>query len=337
MSELDLFLGKSGRLCRILLGALCIAFVAVWPFSFSFAQTSVYHPFPDSNAVWGMTAGCTDWNCGIYRYVQNYYSGDSIIDGNLYKIIQEELSMEFGGCGCGIPEDIGSGYLREDTAAHKVYWRIPGMGSDTLLYDFTLAIGDTLRGLYGNSGLCAESIFIVQTIDSVQVGSSYRKRINFSNIDLDPCNSTSIIEGVGSTTGLTACYATPASFGMLLTCFRVDGELLYTAPCGVPDPVACGELPLSIMGAHPKATTPTVVIHPNPSPGIFTLQLFTGHATLKELQLFTLQGRAVPVEMATRGSPHEISVSVHAPAGLYALQIRFADGPTQFAKVVLRP
>lgn len=94
---------------------------------------------------------------------------------------------------------------------------------------------------------------------------------------------------------------------------------------------------MSITGAHAKATTPTVVIHPNPSPGIFTLQLFTGHATLKELQLFTLQGRAVPVEMATRGSPHEISVSVHAPAGVYALQIRFADGSTQFAKVVLRP
>lgn len=99
-------------------------------------------------------------------------------------------------------------------------------------------------------------------------------------------------------------------------------------------PCNCPDVDLGMAEFNPGAL---VHISPNPSPGTFTLQLPRGHVPVTELQLFTLQGRAVRVEVATHGSQNEISVSVHAPAGVYALQLRFANGPTQFAKVVLRP
>lgn len=313
----------AARLGQLLLGALCMAIVSVWPCSLALAQTSVYHPFPDSNAVWGMMAWCSDWNCGTYRYVQYYMAGDTVIDGTAYKIIGQSVSGDFEGCSCSIPEDVGAGFLREDTAAHKVYWRFPGASSDTLLYDFTLELGDTLRGLYGNTGLCSEAIFTVQSIDSVLVGNGYRRRINFSDVDIDPCNPTSIIEGVGATTGLTSCYATPASFGISLRCFTVGDSLLYLAPCG-PDLVACGELPLGIT-ANGRFGKPDLTVTPNPSAALFHLSQPAGKITL-----FNAMGRLL---FRTHGST--IDLGAHPP-GVYTAVVQGAGRSVTQRLVVVR-
>lgn len=233
---------------------LCAALCATMPQAS--AQFNVYHPFPDSNAVWGMMAWCSDWNCGTYRYVQYYMAGDTVIDGTAYKIIDQSVSIWYGGgCTCQVPEDLGEGYLREDTAARKVYWRIPGSDTDALLYDFTLEPGDTLNGLAGNTDMCGSFVFTVQSIDSILMGSSYRKRINFF---ADPCNPFSIIEGVGSTAGLTACYIpAPASAGIQLHCATVGNSVLYTGPCA-PSLLTCGELE---TGVHEGMPPPRRVYH----------------------------------------------------------------------------
>ena len=254
------------------------------------AQFNVYHPFPDSNAVWGMGAGCTDWNCGTYRYVQDYIAGDTVIDGNAYKNIGQSVSIDYEGCSCTIPEDLGEGFLREDTAARKVYWRFPGSTADTLLYDFTLELGDTLRGLYGNSGMCSSTVFTVQSIDSVPVGSSYRKRINFTSIDFDSCSPTSIIEGVGSTTGLTTCYATPTSFAIRLDCFTVGDSLFYLAPCGTTS-LACGNLPSGVSDGAGFADK-LIAFHPNPTAGIMKLVCHFSQPSL-DLLIYDVTGKAV--------------------------------------------
>ena len=55
-------------------------------FFYTPAQTSVYHPFPDSNAVWNIYAMDICWFSSEYH---NYYSititGDTIIAGQNYK------------------------------------------------------------------------------------------------------------------------------------------------------------------------------------------------------------------------------------------------------------
>ncbi|MGB3870202.1 MAG: T9SS type A sorting domain-containing protein [Flavobacteriales bacterium] len=290
--------------------------IAVLPFlswSWATAQTSVYHPFPDSNAVWGMIAGCTDWNCGTYRYVQYYMAGDTVIDGNGYKIIDQSVSSDYESCSCGIPGDVGEGFLRENLVTRKVYWRFPGSTADTLLYDFTLELGDTLRGLYGNTGLCSQAIFTVQSIDSVLVGSGYRRRVNFSDIDIAPCNPTSIIEGVGATTGLTSCYAGPTSFGIRLECFTVGDSLFYSALCG-PDLAACGELPLGIA-ANGQSRKPDVAALPNPSIGLFHF----GQA-VEQIIVYNAQGKLL---FQQHGKDVDLSAF---PPGLYHAVVRTAQG-----------
>jgi len=270
-----------------------------------------------------MMAWCSDWNCGTYRYVQYYMAGDTVIDGTTYKIIGQSVSSEYGSCSCGIPGDVGEGFLREDTMAHKVYWRFPGASSDTLLYDFTLELGDTLRGLYGNTGLCSQAIFTVQSIDSVLVGSSYRKRINFSDIDIDPCNPTSIIEGVGATTGLTSCYATPASFGISLRCFTVGDSLLYSAPCGS-DLVACGDIPLGIAAASHSANV-LFSISPNPSAALFHLP-----QAAENITLFNAMGQFL---FRTHGSTIDLG---GYPPGVYTAVVQDAGRMVTQRLVVVR-
>jgi hypothetical protein len=237
-----------------------------------------------------MGAGCTDLNCGTYRYVQDYITGDTVIDGSAYKIIGQSVSVDYEDCNCIIPEDLGEGFLREDTAARKVYWRFPSLTTDTLLYDFTLELGDTLRGLYGSSGMCSSTVFTVQSIDSVPVGSSYRKRINFSNIAFDPCNPTSIIEGVGSTTGLTTCYAIPNSFAIRLECFTIGDSLLYSAPCA-PALLSCGNLPSGVSGGAWLADK-LIAFHPNPTAGIIQLVYHFNQSPL-DLLICDVTGKAV--------------------------------------------
>jgi len=250
-----------------------------------------------------MGTGCIDSNCGAGHYIQNYYDGDTIIDGLLYKKINETTGGYSGGCSCFPPEDLGPGYLRDDTAARMVYWRQPGMASDTLLYDFTMELGDTLHGLYGNTGLCSTAVLTVQSIDSILMGGSYRRRINFSP---DPCTPTSIIEGMGSTTGLTSCHVTPAELGITLVCFTVDGELLYTTPCGSPDLIACSET-LGIPAAN-STTKPDALVTPNPSTGLFTIG---AAAKTYAISVFTSTG-----ELVWQGQGNTIDLRVQQP-GVY--------------------
>ena len=304
----------TGHIWHALSCVLCSVVMSIFPWPLAVAQTSMYHPFPDSNAVWGMISG--SWMCPDV-YIQDYYAGDTLIGLYSYKIIMQAATDTI----CDTPPGLGAGFLRDDTAAHKVYWRIPGMATDTLLYDFTLEVGDTLRGLYANTGLCADGVVTVHSVDSIMVGTNYRKRINFS---WDPCFGPSIIEGIGSTTGLTFCTFMYKSFGTILTCFMVNGELLYTQPCGAPILAPCENLPLG-MPAIVRSGEPDVAATPNPSTGLFYL----GQATA-QISVYNAQGK-----LLFQQHGNEVDLSTYPP-GVYPAVVQTAKGNTAQRLVVVR-
>lgn len=326
--------GRTARLGYLLLRALRMAIVCIWPCSLAVAQTSAYHPFPDSNAVWGMSSTCNyDMTCGTNAYIRDFYDGDTLIDGHVYKVVSEQYHIIDGSADCCNP-DYGGGacFLRDDTVSKIVYIRFQGTMDDLVLYDFNMVTGDTVKGYFSDHDYCSFENAIVQSVDSIFIYGSYVRRINIGFVD--GVTDFSFIEGVGSTNGLKTCILfANGEISIHLDCVTVDGELLY-AYGNNPNILPCGELPVGMQDASIGGVAG---VTPNPSAGRFTLQLPFGQAALKDLQLFTLQGRALPVEVVTHGSPGEISVSVHAPAGVYALRLRFADGSTQFAKVALRP
>jgi hypothetical protein len=286
------------------------------------AQTNIYHPFPDSNAVWGIRAFCMDAGlCGDLTYIKYYYGGDTLINGSNYKIIlQQGLMMTSGNC-CGVPTGAGAGYLRQDTVAKKVYWRDQSMSNDTLLYDFSVNVGDTLKGLVA---FC--QTLTVHSIDSILIGTTYRKRINYDVPPFAPC-PYSIIEGIGGTSGLTYYYYGPAEMGSELTCFSENGNLLYLNSCN-PDTIPCGDLTVGVNEFPQNAQS---LVFPNPFHSVINLQSQQKNLPLK-LFFYDVLGKIhLETEITTELSTIDLSF---LSKGVYFIKIENESRKIEFKKIV---
>ena len=74
---------------------LIVFFSVIW--LTDFCQTNVYHPFPDSNAIWIQNSdGWYGTACWIYHYQNLYISGDTLLSGHSYhKLYLNEYVSEF--------------------------------------------------------------------------------------------------------------------------------------------------------------------------------------------------------------------------------------------------
>jgi len=197
------------------------------------AQTNIYHPFPDSSAIWTEQASsCCGNGCPglpffdpiITDYTFSYFlSGDTVVNGFTYnRIYKSGFSHEH----CLLGSSLNNwnyfnndyvGGLRQDTSLKTVYF-IDDNGNECLLYDFNLSIGDTVKSNCLSWGTdCA----VVISIDSLFAISDYRKVFNLSTIP-----PYSIIEGIGSTSGLLEPLC-PNEFTGTLVCFTEGGTTLY--------------------------------------------------------------------------------------------------------------
>lgn len=187
-------------------------------------QTSFYHNMPDSGAVWNFhfTFYCFGTGGGFADY---YYSitikGDTIINSQSYHKLNSPYAQSFSVGNCGGVLIGYNGAFREDTANRKVYYVPIANSTEQLLYDFNLQVGDTVKG-YLQSFLSPYDT--VQSIDSILIGNSYRKRWN-----INTCYDIHLIEGIGSTYGLyqnsPGCYTDFANY--YLTCFQQNSLTLY--------------------------------------------------------------------------------------------------------------
>jgi len=268
------------------------------------AQQSVYHPFPDSNAIWNMhyTMYCFGGGIG-----DDYYSitfrGDTVINGTSYHrlttpFIQSNTTGNCGGVNLGY-----RGAIRQDVAGRKVYFVPPAAASEQLLYDFNLQVGDTVKG-YLESWATPKDI--VQAIDSVLVGTSYHKRWKINS-----CYNIWLIEGIGSTYGLTelspGCITDLADYSIV--CFRQNGSTLYpdtTTPCEL----------ITSVPTHDQNSF-QVSVYPNPSNGVFTIT-FADPVNVREIRLADLTGHLILDQMIT--SQSRITIG-NLGRGTYLLQV----------------
>ncbi len=202
--------------------------------SSAWAQTSVYHPFPDSNAVWNVFAqGCCANNCAtppfpnpvMQDFVMSYFlAGDTLINNMTYqKLLKSGSAHEHCYFGTGVNNwnffnNDYTGGIRQDTSLRRVYFIYDNNSTECLLYDFNLVVGDTA----GGNCIFPNDCGVITSIDSVFIGGSYRNRFNFAGL-----MPYSLIEGIGSTSGLLEPLCPFEYFGVL-NCMTHNGQVLYT-------------------------------------------------------------------------------------------------------------
>lgn len=129
-------------LIKVVKRHILVFFLALFS-GITFSQTNIYHPFPNSDALWNDSI-----RCGACSYKIN---GDTLVDGKIYhKLLAHKLVYQVGISQSCNPAPLYfssyySGAIREDTLTRKVYYLRPSDTSDTLLYNFTLNVGDTVR------------------------------------------------------------------------------------------------------------------------------------------------------------------------------------------------
>jgi hypothetical protein len=282
----------------------------------SFGQTSVYHPFPDSNASWNFDF--SNYQCpwgDSHEYYSIILTGDTSINGQVYHKFHVPY-IEFISAGCTQYHQPGYfGAIRNDNANRKVHI-YPEYGTEEeLLYDFTLQVGDTVEG---HLEYWADEKDTVISIDSVLVGDSYRKRWF-----INQWYEIYLIEGIGSTFGLIE--ASPGSIidapGYNFLCFRQDGMSQY------PNPSVDCDLILSVWEKHMSPAE--IDIFPNPTYGKFQITgtkfQINSKLQIQNCEVVDLYGKAIRTwnpKPGTRNPEMDIS---GCPAGVYFVRVLIED------------
>ena len=304
-----------------LLVILSILFLS---FSFVKGQTNVYHPFPTHDAIWRQYSGYSP----IPNYVAFEYliTGDTNISSKIYhKLLR--ISANYGVDLTGGPDfDIISptyqsyyGSFREDTILKKVYFIPYWNPNEQLLYDFNLQLGDTLSGV--NQG----NHTYVGTVDSILIGTDYRRRLGivcelFSN---NPY--VYLIEGIGSTSGLVEPMNIPFEGYIVLYCFTQDGIHLYQSS----DPHSTCDY-LSVMEIEPNKSFNTA---PNPFNQSTQITLPQTYRSIT-LEVYNIQGQQVAQYQYADCDKIQLQRN-HLNSGLYFLKLTGDDGEVMTGKVVV--
>jgi hypothetical protein len=293
-----------------------LLFVFLLIFFYSGAQTNVYHPFPDSNAIW---VGRHWYNypptCMVYDDFDLYISGDTIIGNYTYHKLYKN-GHKWASCPPPGFYYYGQywGAFRQDKANKKVY--LFYNGKDTLAYNFDLDlnVGDTLPP----SCLVALSPKnYIQSIDSVLIGSQYRKRFWISQGVSH--KYTALIEGIGTTLGAFASIIPPFEAGDNLWCVRINDQIVWTETGH-----NCDLMSITESSIAKNQTS----IFPNPSNGTFNM---ISSEQICNIEVFDLLGNC---RYQCSKPERQINLS-DQPKGIYFIRLVYENRTTTTEKLII--
>jgi len=258
-----------------------------------------------------------------YEDVFNYYiTGDTIISSYTYKkIFKKGTNTHYNAVGMPLGvityiNTTASFFLR--SAGTSIFIRYPHQSTEQLLYDFNLAVGDTVAS---SDATCGE-ICTVVAIDSISTPYGFRKRFE---LDYSPSPTTVYLyEGAGSSGGIIECVG-----GMFLSgtnqllCYSMDSTAYF--PSGG---TGC-ELALEVPALTKKYEAS---VFPNP----FSSQtVFEFGKELKEasLSIFNAGGQKVKTVLFSGSSL--VFERQELPAGFYYYRLQNNDKEIMTGKLVI--
>lgn len=280
-----------------------------------YSQTNVYHPFPESNAIWRVynSSRCYPFFRYYTEDYQNTLGKDTIIEKNIYKKIYKS-GFYYTCSGDQIPHYFNNyaGALRQDTINKLVYYR-GNTDHDSILCDFNKKVGDTI---YEHSTLnITPQIYkiVITSIDSILVGSTYRKQFHFGD------NPFTIIEGIGKTSGLLEPLVEDGfDTYWNLVCFQHNSDI-YPDTINACTPTKVNELS--------KKEIP-LTIYPNPTDGLININTVSKKY---KIEITDLIGRII---YKSANSEKQINL-FNKPDGIYFIRLIQNNTILKKAKLII--
>ncbi len=277
----------------------------------------------------------TSWNICVFGYMgyatdSLYVSGDTVINGQEYKVIE---SIMFGEDKEEELPQVTYGYLREDTAAGKA-WIYRESWREELVYDMSLMPGDDF--LIGEYMYTVDSVAVKNGRKHVYIGfvTEYHPEVMIRHV----YTTLEMIEGVGTNFGFT--YNNPDFIRKdpLLLCAEQDGEQIYTHSYGDINPFYDGCKVALSLNTDNKELAAQMTVYPNPASDRVQVELELKVALADvRMELVDIHGRVLRSE-ALRQLPAgrttlEMTMGDLQP-GIYRVRIRSANGQVSRALVV---
>ncbi|HEX7412894.1 MAG TPA: T9SS type A sorting domain-containing protein, partial [Bacteroidia bacterium] len=201
--------------------------------------------------------------------------------------------------------------------------------TEDLLYDFSLHIGDTLKTYY-TSPVTYPPPVIVSAIDSILIGTSYRKRWTISPASYTTIVINKQIEGIGSTSGLFNWMMESNTSGQpvaYLTCFSKNNQTFYPY---YSISTSCQQV---TTGIQQYANSNEVSIYPNPASS--SLQVTSsGNIQNTTLQITDMLGNTVKQSIIY--NPTSIISVADLSEGIYNISISSNEGVVNKRVVIVR-
>ncbi|MEQ1732156.1 MAG: T9SS type A sorting domain-containing protein [Bacteroidia bacterium] len=279
-----------------------------------FTTQAQYQALPDSNAVWSVMES------------KFFISGDSLYNGHLYK--------KYNKCsGPSLTTGVFFALLREDSLTQRIYTVPADSSQERLLYDFSLNVNDTVSvypsvDYYNSQG---GNIVRVIAIDSVLIGTKYRKRLSLKSYNFGFYEIEYWIEGIGSTYGLFFPDAIGAGIvdGCLpsLLCVTHNGITLYDDTAYA----SCYEF-CNTSGFKNKALE-HITSFPNPTATTLTIN---ATASISTVCMYNGLGQQVINNLYTSASNTQTIPVNTLPNGIYMLQVSTVNNTVSAIKVVVQ-
>lgn len=220
----------------------------------NFAQVNSYFEY---NPVWQQSSSCAVPAPCIRTEQYNYYTnGDTSIHSLVYKKIYKKGQGTFNWMsplpnpGCwgtySYIDTVPSYFLR--SAGKQMFLRQPSDTSEYLLYDFNLAVNDTLPVSYNNYA----TDVTVTAIDSIYTPYGYRQRFALAGNTW----AQYLLEGIGHSLGLIEPLQIPLECGFDLDCFGLNDTAYY--------PVLGPTCNLTV-GITEFYSSTGIIVYPNPA------------------------------------------------------------------------
>lgn len=281
------------------------------------AQT--YYPLPEENAYWTVVE--FDYNTGQYNDVIYTVDGDTVINNLDYKIVYRLDDWPT------IYDTISTlhCFMRQNVEEKKIWFirNYLGETQEKLGYDLSAEVGDTVSLPAFHFGPYGDSLFYLESIDSIQMDfigelAGIRKSYFFVPLLYNGIN-LQFIEGIkdyrSTFPNLDNFFGFDPFYQSETVCMEVSNTYWFGYE---PYDNNCGFL---VVGTDNPEFKNELKVFPNPASEMITIQLPEGFKKADLLTIFnTMGGLVMQKNISTTGNSFAVNIS-NLNQGLYFLNI----------------